>query len=303
MVNFCKTYYVKDLRNKEFVPTDNETYNDDDWYTSIIDVLPRFIVKMFANRELIIEDFLIFENIEKWKNGEFLNDVLIEEIKDSIDVLFLTKQRAYEMMFNALNEEYNPLWNVDGTEELEYTKDNTGKQTNENTKSGNLTDNVTYNGSETNTNVKTGNLTDNVNYVGKENDTKSGNTTNQTSPYDSDNFFNTSRENYNNVKNELEYLNRADNRTETYNNITDTNTKSFTTRSDNRTETYNNVKDSAERNDYLNEKYKEKKIRTGNIGVTKSQELALSEIELRNKYSFIEIVGRDIANLISIAIY
>lgn len=303
MVNFCKTYYVKDLRNKEFVPTDNEAYNNDEWYTSIIGVLPRFIVKMFANRELIIEDFLIFDNIEKWKNGEFLNDILIEEIKDTIDILFLTKQRSYEMMYNALNEEYNPLWNVDGTEELEYTKDNTGTQINENTKSGNLTDNVIYNGTETNTNVKSGNLTDNVNYVGKENDTKTGNTTNQTSPYDSDNFYNTNKENYNNIKSELEYLNRADNRTETYNDVTDTNTKSFASRSDNRTETYNNIKDSAEREDDLREEYKETKTRKGNIGVTKSQELALSEIDLRNKYSFIEIVGRDIANLISIAIY
>ena len=303
MVNFCKTFYVKDLRNKEFIPTDNEAYNNDDWYTSIIDVLPRFIIKMFANRELIIEDFLIFDNMEKWKSGEFLNDVLIEDIKDSIDVLFLTKQRSYEMMFEALNEKYNPLWNVDGTEEVEYTKDNTGKQTNENTKSGNLTDNVIYNGTETNTNVKTGNVTDDMEYIGKENDTKSGNTTNQTSPYDTDTFYNTNRENYNNVKNEKEYVNRSDNRTETYNEVTDENTKTFANRSDNRTETYNNVKDSAERNDYLKEKYKEKKIRTGNIGVTKSQELALSEIDLRNKYSFIEIVGRDIANLISIAIY
>ena len=252
---------MKDLRNKEFVPTDNETYSNDDWFTSIIGVLPRFIVKMFANRELIIEDFLILDNLEKWKNGEFFNDVLIEEIKDSIDILFLTKQRAYEMMFNALNEEYNPLWNVDGIEELEYTKDNTGKQTNENT--------------------KTGNMTDNLSYVGAEYDTKTGNITSQASPYDSNTFYNANRENYNDLKNTKEFLNRGDNRTETY----------------------NNIKDSLERNDYLKEKYKEKKIRTGNIGVTKSQELAEAEMELRNKYSFIEIVGRDIANLISIAIY
>lgn len=304
MVNFCKTYYIKDLRNKEFVPTDNATYNNDEWFTSIIETLPRFIVKMFAKRELIIEDYLIFDNLDKWKNGTFLNDVLIEDIKDSIDILFITKQRAYEMMFKALTEEYNPIWNVDGTESIEYTKTNTGSQDIDTTRSGNMTDNVSFVGSEKDTNTIDGAKTTETTYSGEESNVRTGSQNNGVATMDSTSYLPSDNSDFDNLTDTLNYTNRQDTTEESFSNdYKNENTKSFTNRADNRTVTYNSLKEEQDRTDDLEEHYEETKTRGGNIGVTKSQELVESELKLRQGLSFLEIVARDIANLISIAIY
>lgn len=304
MVNFCKSYYIKDLRNKQFIPTDNSTYNNTEWFTSIIETLPRYIVKMFSKRELIIEDFLIFENIEKWKNGTFLDDVLLDDITDSIDILFLTKQRAYEMMFKALNEEYNPIWNVDGTESIEYTKTNTGTQDIDMTRSGNMTDNVAFVGSEKDSNTVLGTKTNETSYTGMESNERTGDESHGRATMDSVGCLDDTNTTYNSVTDSLEFTNRKDTTTEQFSNdYSNDVTKTYTNRADNRTVTYNNMKEEQDRTDDLEEHYEETKTRGGNIGVTKSQELVESELELRQGLTFLEIVGRDIANLISIAIY
>lgn len=78
------------------------------------------------------------------------------------------------------------------------------------------------------------------------------------------------------------------------------------TRTDNlaHTETRtDNLAHTETRTDDLMETYSETRKRTGNIGVTKSQDLLLSELDVARELNFTEIVARDIANAISYSVY
>ena len=77
---------------------------------------------------------------------------------------------------------------------------------------------------------------------------------------------------------------------------TATNTKNLTdtqTRNISGTETYNNVKDAAEHT----------LRRSGNIGVTTSQQMAVSELDLWSAFDYFEIVMKDIDSVLTIGIY
>ena len=291
-------YKIKDLKPYNIIPSD-EFYNNEEWYQYVRPVLKKVIMSFFGERDLMIEDSLIRGNLDKIKDGSFIPDIAVDYVKDIIDSLFLMKNQSYNRIYDALFSEYNPLWNVDGTETLTYTKDNTGTQANDTTRTGNVTDNVALVGSEQNQNIKSGNMVDATTYAGQQSNVRSGSTDSQVSPEDNNNFYNTNRELYNNITDTQSFNNRMDTSTETYNNVTDTNTRSFTNRADNRTTTYNSVKDEGIRTDRLKEQYTETKVRHGNIGVTKSTELVESEVVLRDKYNFVEIVAKDVVNIIS----
>ena len=213
-----------------------------------------------------------------------------------------SRQPAIERLFQALRADYNPIWNVDGVEgriqQTTHTGTDTDKKTGDITKTGKSSETSTGKSTTENTgsskNEKNGNET--TAPAGSETATTAKTT------FEDDTFENTQK-----VTTEFS-LDRMD--THTYNQVSDTYSIDA---QDPLTETYevdaqNPLKDTYEidAQNPLKEKYNtelqktlnlsdqdlEMTIRQGNIGVTKSQDLVLSEKDVR-----------DVDDIINYAIY
>lgn len=336
---------LKDIEMDIYPSGQNLPFSTSDWFTNIYSMgmsnFTQTFYSKYKNRELMIEDIIddaSYRNDREWKQA------VVNYLQSEIKNLFLANDYKYQMYWNALvDKEYNPIWNVDGTETRTFTRKNTGTQGNVNTKTGNITENktITYSGAEsvsntgTDTNIESGSVSNTKNGSrtnsrngqrtladsGTDTTTRTGNETKSTVPMESYSFFDTEKNTYNNVadsvvhgKTETETFTNM-NDTETFNAYTDTETfnnhqnqrtlntletKNFNNRfdTDNGTTTFNNVMDSGTRTDNLQEQYNETLTRTGNIGVTKSQELVTAEMLLRAKYDLTQIIQSDIANYI-----
>lgn len=235
------------------------------WYTSLFDSnisgldytsteIAKILKSKYGKREIILDDDIL--DFEHYIDDDSFKSAVCDYCKMQIDCLYIQNWRKYESYWNALiDKEYNPIWNVDGTEIRGYTKKNTGTQGNVSTKSGNITDNktITYNGSEqianggTDTNVESGSVTDSksgtktnsrngqraVTDSGTDTTTKSGNETRSTVPMESGTFYDTDKTTYNNVSDGTTY---GKTETETFTNLNDVET--FNNYSD--TQTFNN---------------------------------------------------------------
>lgn len=92
-------------------------------------------------------------------------------------------------------------------------------------------------------------------------------------------------------------------KTHTYNNVTDTDTRAKTynlSDADTRKKTYNNIKDEATFNSQHDLRHH--LTRSGNIGVTTSQQMLESELDLR-QWIYFENVMKDIDSLLTLNIY
>ena len=222
--------------------------------------------------------------------------------RSTYDAWIKSRQPAIEKLFQAFRAKYNPIWNVDGVEgriqQTTHTGTDTDKKTGDVTKTGKSSETSTGKSTTENTgaskNEKTGNET--TAPAGSETATTAKTT------FDDDTFENTQQ-----VTTEFS-ADRID--THTYNQVTDTYSIDS---QDPLKETYevdaqNPLKDTYEidAQNPLKEKYDttlqktlnlsdqdlEMTIRQGNIGVTKSQDLVMSEKDVR-----------DIDDIINYAIY
>ena len=202
------------------------------------------------------------------------------------------------------------------------------------TKSGSESNTLTKSGSESNTLVKNG--SENVNETATRGDIT---TTSKKAPFDSETFYNesqdlTSQSNEDVTNTTTTFTDRADINTTNFIGRTDTNTTNFTNRTDTNTTNYNNVKNDINKsfNDRTDENIKEFEnrndtsikeyenrtdeniktftdredvtthTRSGNIGVTTSQQMLESERMIAN-FKFVDIVARDIVKKIAILLY
>lgn len=218
-------------------------------------------------RDFIYDNFGYYEISEKIKNTtERKNKTMLEVIQDIASNIYLSNEYRYNTLYSTIIQEYNPIENYSMTEKIE----------------------TSYNGKEINATT----------FVGSEKETHSikeertehaqsneGGTTNilKTAPYDSESFFNkeqsTTRQD-SPTSSEIAIGNTGQNSTE----------KTFANRSD------NNVKSFEGRNDVVTH------TRSGNIGVTTSQQMLESQRSLAN-FNFVGIVARDIVKRIGILIY
>ena len=196
----------------------------------------------------------------------------------------------------------------------------------------NITD--TKSGSESNTLVKNG--SENVNESATRGDIT---TTTKKAPFDSESFYNesqdlTSQSNEDVTNTTTTFTDRADINTTNFVGRTDTNTTNFTNRTDTNTTNYNgvkndinksfnerkdeNIKEFENRNDTSVKEYENRTdeniktftdredvtthTRSGNIGVTTSQQMLESERLIAN-FKFVDIVARDIVKKIAILLY
>ena len=199
--------------------------------------------------------------------------------------------RTFEKWINALNIDYNPLENYDRMEE--WT--DSGSRTNTGTVSDSGTRTNTGTVSDTGTRTNTGTVSDtgsitntgtqSTNTTGKDNFTGSGNSTSidEISAYNSSSFQN-DKKNTTNSSNSSE-TNTTTNSTRT-DNLTESNSN---TRTDNLTESNSNTRtdnlaesNSNTRTDNLSEKTSSNRIGRahGNIGVTTSQQMLQSELDI-----------------------
>lgn len=253
-------------------------------------------------------------------------DDLISEIST---LVYKANEYRYNTLYSTIIQEYDPIENYKMIEEItvNYQGDektvnqflgkekNTinykGEESTVDSKSGTDTNVLTKSGTESNTLAKSG--TENVN----ETDTRGDiTTTSKKAPFDSENFYNESQD--------LTSQSKADvkNTTTTFTDRVDNNTTSFTNRTDNEQITYNssnninksfngrsdeNIKEFDGRADeslksFMNRKDVTTHTRSGNIGVTTSQQMLESQRLLAN-FKFVDIVARDIVKKIAILLY
>ena len=253
-------------------------------------------------------------------------DDIISEIST---LVYKANEYRYNTLYSTIIQEYDPIENYKMIEEItvNYQGDektvnqfigkekNTinykGEESTVDSKSGTDTNVLTKSGTESNSLSKSG--TENVN----ESDTRGDvTTTTKKAPFDSENFYNESQD--------LTSQSKADvkNTTTTFTDRVDNNTTTFANRTDNEQITYNssnninksfngrsdeNIKEFDGRADESLKSFMDRKdvtthTRSGNIGVTTSQQMLESQRLLAN-FKFVDIVARDIVKKIAILLY
>lgn len=253
-------------------------------------------------------------------------DDLISEIST---LVYKANEYRYNTLYSTIIQEYDPIENYKMIEEItiNYQGDektvnqfigkekNTinykGEESTIDSKSGTDTNVLTKSGTESNTLAKSG--SENVN----ETDTRGDiTTTSKKAPFDSENFYNESQDLTSQSKadvknttttftdrvdnNTTSYANRVDNEQITYNSSNNIN-KSFNGRSDENIKEFDGRADESLKS-FMNRKDVTTHTRSGNIGVTTSQQMLESQRLLAN-FKFVDIVARDIVKKIAILLY
>lgn len=232
------------------------------------------------------------------------NDKLTDaQIHAMADILFQIFGESWNRLWEINKAEFDPLENYRMTEEEDTTP--TGTETEEVTKSGTETDTLTKSGTETDTLTKSGTQTNTKTDSGKEtidtthtgSDTvrtlgTANNNKEETSVYGLDSSSPVPSEEKKvatdttvtttpgaSDKEEKTFTNRQTQDVETFTNRQDTDTKSFTNRQDQNIKSFTGRKDTKvtsfdERNTHR------ELTRSGNIGVTTSQQMAESSLKL-----------------------
>ena len=253
-------------------------------------------------------------------------DDIISEIST---LVYKANEYRYNTLYSTIIQEYDPIENYKMIEEItvNYQGDektvnqfigkekNTinckGEESTVDSKSGSDTNVLTKSGTESNSLSKSG--SENVN----ESDTRGDvTTTTKKAPFDSENFYNESQdltsqanEDVKNItttftdrvdNNTTTFANRTDNEQITYNSSNNIN-KSFNGRSDENIKEFDGRADESLKT-FMNRKDVTTHTRSGNIGVTTSQQMLESQRLLAN-FKFVDIVARDIVKKIAILLY
>lgn len=255
---------------------------------------------------------------------KIVTSFIVEEIEDSDadlddfagDLLTLYGDK-WAHLWELFLMEYNPIENYNMIESGSDINTKTGsldrsgaitrtgslERSGAITKSGSesVSDDITYSGKEANT--RTGNIEDTG--------AKADNQTEQDNKiygYNSSNGVNSdsntqqashkNTQTFNSLKDETSFTNRTDSRdiTTTFTNRADT---------DSRKDTYNNIADTDTRKELYNnikDTGSHSLTRSGNIGVTTTQQMAESEIEYR-RHLYFDMVFADIDKLLTLPIY
>lgn len=300
---------IKDLLigNNTIIPRNNNAYNSDLWFLNTAASLDSFLRRLHGNRD-IYDDLLDYNSAHQEDPNGTRQNVL-----DMVDAHLALNAYKYRHLWDLYVAEYNPIWNVDGSEKIIRDRSNTGTQdmqasghddftksgTEQNAKSG--YDSVTKSGSESES--KTG--TDTTTRNGSVDEQNGGDITTSRTTFDSATFLGTEKK-ADTIDKETTYTDLED-ETEYNSDVT----TSFTNRKDqtdyNSTETlsFTNRKDKTDygrkdtRTDNLNEHEVTEHIRGGNIGVTMTQQMEDAELNWALRFRLLEMICADIANAIS----
>lgn len=201
-----------------------------------------------------------------------------------IKAVFLDK---WSHLWELMQIDYNPLSNYDMVEDGTDQTKRTGSDTNLKTGSEDNSGAITRTGSERDNGdtTRTGSESDSgTAQNNEEGHSIYGFNSNSAVPADTNTTSHDNTHTYTNVKDAVDT-------THTYNQVADTDT---------RKKTYNNVTDQLTHN--TTDDMTHHLTRSGNIGVTTSQQMAESEIQLRS-WLFFENVMKDVDSLLTLSIY
>lgn len=253
-------------------------------------------------------------------------DDIISEIST---LVYKANEYRYNTLYSTIIQEYNPIENYSMIENItvnyqgdektvnqflgkeKNTMNYKGEESTIDSKSGTDTNILTKSGSESNSLLKNG--SENINESSTRGDVT---TTTKKAPFDSENFYNESQDLTSQANEDVK------NTTTTFTDRVDNNTTTFTNRTDNEQITYNstnninksfngrsdeNIKEFDGRADESLKSFMDRKditthTRSGNIGVTTSQQMLESQRLLAN-FKFVDIVARDIVKKIAILLY
>jgi hypothetical protein len=125
-----KLYELDDTNLITAVPP----FDSEEWYLAIAPLLNEHLFLKFSERQILEDpriDRLWREYANREKNYDEVKSGIVRDLTRRIQHLLIGKNRSYAITYRAITEEFDPLWNVDGTETLTYARTNTGTVKNE----------------------------------------------------------------------------------------------------------------------------------------------------------------------------
>lgn len=280
-------FYLTQKANYTFI-TGNET----------TDILTACIYDKYKDR-VILDKYI--DAFEGWDElSDF--DAFIDMIKTTIENTIISNSEKYKKIYYAMVAQFNPLWNVDGTEiterELTQTGTNTRNKTGTDTTETTGEDSTETSGRDTVTNTGTDSTaqtgTDATAHSGADTDTT------QKTTFNEGTFFDTDKVTHGKNTTDTTTHNTTD--TTTHNTQTlDVDTRTTETTKTDTSETTYNTQDMDTRN--LKDIERTVLTRQGNIGVVSTVKLLEEYIGLGEKINFAEIVARDVVNAFTFMVY
>ena len=291
--------YIKDLITNGLTIPENSLYNSEDWFifsrTWILPILQRY----YGRREVldsIADDATPIPDI-------------VADVRATIVTLFAINTWKYKHLYNLYAAEYNPIWNVDGTEKTVIHRESSENKTGSETKTGD--DTLEYMGSEGI--AKTGD--DTLEYMGSSSKGISGTVSTKNSgdvqqaktTFDSDTDYDTEKTT-DTTASDQSYGKKSDGTSDPYAESTSyTNRKDKTTYNSSDTKSFTNRKDKTTYNtsnstgEDTSGTYDETIVHTrgGNQGITMTQQMGLAELDFVGRFKFFDTIAHDIANTIS----
>lgn len=309
--------------------------NQDEWFTlfygSINDIntFARLFLRKYRNYKMNFYPYVNYKYLIGNREYNYTDDFsnwwkeMYNNMAFDIVDLINNNRRKYERYYNVITKEYEPLWNVDGTETrtLSHEGENADTIQRSSTSNGSisttftdflktntksLSDTLEKAGIETDTRTLDTVLT----YAGMEENILSGDEKhdNYVTTFNSDTHYDSSGEkiSFDNRKDTKQFTNRTDSNTgtdtldKTFDNRIDTHTLSETdtesqtgSKTDTQTNSSLGTDTSSGSNSYEDT---ENTTRQGNIGVTSSQNLFNQELELVSKLVIYDSMAYDIAS-------
>ena len=250
---------------------------DEDYITAITPLIDEFLKFNYGNRDMLYD---FYEYLDGATDA-----TILAWIKQKIYLLFQAKNESYKRIYQGLTEEYNPLWNVDGTETETHSGTDTETHSGSDTVSNSGTDRTTeaHSGTDTRTIENTG--TDTNTETNSGTDTVNENV----ATFDNPNMTPQSQTQTINGKQTVNAMQRNTTTTDGLAHGESIN-GSVTHGLETETE-YGHVTTYANGHKITRERH-------GNIGVTKSTELLRDHLELWQGLSFLDIIAKDIINTI-----
>lgn len=269
---------------------------------------PEWLTSQFLNMvAMTIEDD--FATRELLEDNTTVDSELIADVTGRNTRLLVRNKQKYDHLYKLFSLDYNPIWNVDGTERTERTIEN------ENTKSGtgtstlthntnvnvDSTDRLTYDTELTNTYDSSINTTDDSTTTNNLNESTTDNKSRTTA--DEDVFYNTDKSVTSKDDTGTVGVERDIDESHTGHD-TEEKTGTETRKIDGDTKTTGTettVSSDGESNSgTMTESVTH--VRQGNIGITMTQDMARKEIDYSNYIKFIDIVALDVVRNFSIGV-
>ena len=206
---------------------------------------------------------------------EFANNITqaVDLFNKAFNVWRDDRKQGLLKLLNALRSKYDPIWNVDGTETETIIRDldttNSGQKQNTGTQTNTDTGTETKTNTGTSANAKTG----------TEGTQGTSGTVTQNSPYDDNLFYNKEKDDVTN--NETTTYNTTDTRTD---NLSEQVSKSL------QNQRTDNLSESESGSGTEDETTTRTLKRQGNIGVTKTQDLLLSQFNITEYDKLIDYI-------------